>query len=166
MREHDIVLIETRYCLRLYWTEGAKVSDSFWRGEVTVYIHTTGPSNTDIQLRVFSSVYFRYHTPNVVYIKTEDPDLPAFYFDPLINPISHRHVTKVTYCQSSPWFFRVAVFIRLGTFYEALRIVNCLVLLILYQSSCSHYQYLNFIYSIWHHYLQQCFIEILLAFLS
>jgi len=32
-----------------------------------------------------------YHNPNVVYIKTEDPDLPAFYFDPLINPISHRH---------------------------------------------------------------------------
>ena len=27
----------------------------------------------------------------MVYIKTEDPDLPAFYFDPLINPISHRH---------------------------------------------------------------------------
>lgn len=33
---------------------------------------------------------FRYHTPNVTFIKTEDPDLPAFYFDPLINPISHR----------------------------------------------------------------------------
>ena len=33
----------------------------------------------------------RYHTPNVVFIKTEDPDLPAFYYDPLINPISHRH---------------------------------------------------------------------------
>ena len=32
-----------------------------------------------------------YHTPNVVYIRAEDPDLPAFYFDPLINPISHRH---------------------------------------------------------------------------
>ncbi|WKY00888.1 hypothetical protein Q1695_015138 [Nippostrongylus brasiliensis] len=29
-----------------------------------------------------------YHTPSVVYIKTEDPDLPAFYFDPLINPIA------------------------------------------------------------------------------
>ena len=26
-----------------------------------------------------------YHIPNVVFIKTEDPDLPAFYFDPLIN---------------------------------------------------------------------------------
>jgi len=38
---------------------------------------------------------FRYHAPNVVYIKTEDPDLPAFYFDPLINPISHRHSVKV-----------------------------------------------------------------------
>lgn len=37
-----------------------------------------------------------YHTPSVVYIKTEDPDLPAFYFDPLINPISHRHTSKVT----------------------------------------------------------------------
>lgn len=36
----------------------------------------------------------RYHAPNVVYIKTEDPDLPAFYFDPLINPISHRHAVK------------------------------------------------------------------------
>ena len=37
----------------------------------------------------------RYHTPSVVFIKTEDPDLPAFYFDPLINPISHRHSGKV-----------------------------------------------------------------------
>ena len=38
-----------------------------------------------------------YHTPSVVYIKTEDPDLPAFYFDPLINPISHRHAAKVPF---------------------------------------------------------------------
>ncbi|RRT80056.1 hypothetical protein B296_00007818 [Ensete ventricosum] len=29
-----------------------------------------------------------YHTPMIMYIKAEDPDLPAFYFDPLINPIS------------------------------------------------------------------------------
>lgn len=29
-----------------------------------------------------------------MYIKTEDPDLPAFYFDPLINPISHRHAVQ------------------------------------------------------------------------
>ncbi|PIA30998.1 hypothetical protein AQUCO_05300078v1 [Aquilegia coerulea] len=34
-----------------------------------------------------------YHTPMVMYIKTEDPDLPAFYYDPLIHPIvsSHRY---------------------------------------------------------------------------
>ena len=38
--------------------------------------------------------FVRYHTPNVVFIKTEDPDLPAFYFDPLINPISHRASVK------------------------------------------------------------------------
>ncbi|XP_076032187.1 pre-mRNA processing factor 8 [Oratosquilla oratoria] len=35
-----------------------------------------------------------YHTPTILYIKTEDPDLPAFYFDPLINPISHRNAVK------------------------------------------------------------------------
>ncbi|CEI92409.1 Putative U5 snRNP complex subunit Spp42 [Rhizopus microsporus] len=31
-----------------------------------------------------------YHYPAVVYIRSEDPDLPAFYFDPIINPISSR----------------------------------------------------------------------------
>uniref|UniRef100_A0A0M3HZ85 MPN domain-containing protein n=1 Tax=Ascaris lumbricoides TaxID=6252 RepID=A0A0M3HZ85_ASCLU len=35
-----------------------------------------------------------YHTPSVVFIKTEDPDLPAFYFDPLINPIAQRSAEK------------------------------------------------------------------------
>lgn len=35
-----------------------------------------------------------YHIPNVVFIKTEDPDLPAFYFDPLINPIANRHTSS------------------------------------------------------------------------
>ncbi|XP_072978887.1 pre-mRNA-processing-splicing factor 8A [Typha angustifolia] len=29
-----------------------------------------------------------YHSPMIMYIKTEDPDLPAFYYDPLINPIT------------------------------------------------------------------------------
>ena len=29
-----------------------------------------------------------------MFIKTEDPDLPAFYFDPLINPIAHRHAVQ------------------------------------------------------------------------
>ncbi|KAI6190216.1 WD repeat-containing protein 48-like protein [Aphelenchoides bicaudatus] len=35
-----------------------------------------------------------YHTPSVVFIRTEDDDLPAFYFDPLINPISHKNSEK------------------------------------------------------------------------
>eukprot|EP00456_Euglypha_rotunda_P040138 TRINITY_DN3097_c0_g1_i8.p1 TRINITY_DN3097_c0_g1~~TRINITY_DN3097_c0_g1_i8.p1 ORF type:complete len:398 (+),score=60.02 TRINITY_DN3097_c0_g1_i8:98-1291(+) len=30
-----------------------------------------------------------YHYPASCYIKAEDPDLPAYYFDPVINPISH-----------------------------------------------------------------------------
>ncbi|KAG6665377.1 hypothetical protein CIPAW_02G157600 [Carya illinoinensis] len=29
-----------------------------------------------------------YHTPMIMYIKTEDPDFPAFYYDPLIHPIT------------------------------------------------------------------------------
>ncbi|KAK0270700.1 pre-mRNA-splicing factor 8 [Friedmanniomyces endolithicus] len=33
-----------------------------------------------------------YSYPQTVYVKTEDPSLPAFYFDPIINPISSRSV--------------------------------------------------------------------------
>jgi pre-mRNA-processing factor 8 len=33
-----------------------------------------------------------YHHSKNVFIRTEDPDLPAFYFDPLINPITSRTV--------------------------------------------------------------------------
>ncbi|KAI9724292.1 MAG: pre-mRNA-splicing factor 8 [Chrysothrix sp. TS-e1954] len=33
-----------------------------------------------------------YSHPQVVYVRTEDPNLPAFYFDPIINPISSRSV--------------------------------------------------------------------------
>ena len=29
-----------------------------------------------------------YHHPLSMYIKTEDPDLPAYYYDPLIHPIA------------------------------------------------------------------------------
>lgn len=29
-----------------------------------------------------------YHNPQVMYIKIEDPDLPAYYYDPLIHPIA------------------------------------------------------------------------------
>lgn len=33
-----------------------------------------------------------YHYPQICYVRTDDPDLPAFYFDPVINPISSRSV--------------------------------------------------------------------------
>ncbi|KAI3919769.1 hypothetical protein MKX01_000210 [Papaver californicum] len=35
-----------------------------------------------------------YHTPMIMYIKTEDPDLPAFYYDPLIHPILSTNKDK------------------------------------------------------------------------
>ncbi|KAL1220606.1 Pre-mRNA-processing-splicing factor 8A [Cardamine amara subsp. amara] len=38
-----------------------------------------------------------YHTPMVMYIKREDPDLPAFYYDPLINPISNTSCDRKVY---------------------------------------------------------------------
>jgi len=34
-----------------------------------------------------------YHKSKNVYNCTDDPDLPTFYFDPLINPISLRGAT-------------------------------------------------------------------------
>ncbi|KAK0526747.1 pre-mRNA-splicing factor 8 [Tilletia horrida] len=36
----------------------------------------------------------RYHEPKNVYIRTEDPNLPCFYFDPIINPISARNLSS------------------------------------------------------------------------
>lgn len=36
-----------------------------------------------------------YHFPAVAYIKQEDPDLPAFYFDSIINPISAYKVDRL-----------------------------------------------------------------------
>lgn len=33
-----------------------------------------------------------YSYPQIVYVRAEDPSLPAFYFDPIINPISSRSV--------------------------------------------------------------------------
>ncbi|KAK2772904.1 pre-mRNA-splicing factor 8 [Emmonsiellopsis sp. PD_33] len=33
-----------------------------------------------------------YSHPQIVYVRTDDPSLPAFYFDPVINPISSRSV--------------------------------------------------------------------------
>ncbi|KAI4210309.1 MAG: hypothetical protein LQ351_006833 [Letrouitia transgressa] len=33
-----------------------------------------------------------YSHPQVVYVRAEDPSLPAFYFDPIVNPISSRSV--------------------------------------------------------------------------
>ena len=39
------------------------------------------------------SVKVSWHShPQVVYARTDDPNLPAFYFDPVINPISSRSV--------------------------------------------------------------------------
>ncbi|KAF3960334.1 hypothetical protein ACB098_05G069000 [Castanea mollissima] len=50
-----------------------------------------------------------YHTPMIMYIKTEDPDLPAFYYDPLINPIisinKERHEKKIRDDEDDDDFF-------------------------------------------------------------
>ncbi len=35
-----------------------------------------------------------YHTPITMYIKAEDPDLPAYYFDPVINPVAAYNSTS------------------------------------------------------------------------
>ena len=43
------------------------------------YLYNNRPRRVDLAT---------YHSPMVMYIKTEDPDLPAYYFDPLIHPIA------------------------------------------------------------------------------
>ncbi|CAK4031288.1 Pre-mRNA-processing-splicing factor 8 [Lecanosticta acicola] len=47
------------------------------------YLYNSLPRS--VQLGVYSQ-------PQTVYVKTEDPNLPPFYFDPVINPISSRSV--------------------------------------------------------------------------
>ncbi|KAG7544472.1 PRO8NT domain [Arabidopsis suecica] len=42
-----------------------------------------------------------YHTPMIMYIKTEDPDLPAFYYDPLVHPISNSSNTNKEHRKSN-----------------------------------------------------------------
>lgn len=36
-----------------------------------------------------------YHYPANVYIKQDNPEIPTFYFDPVINPISAYKVEKL-----------------------------------------------------------------------
>ncbi|KAF2465352.1 pre-mRNA processing splicing factor 8 [Lindgomyces ingoldianus] len=47
-----------------------------------------------------------YSYPQVVYVRAEDPSLPAFYFDPVINPISQRAVApkNITFCHEDEVF--------------------------------------------------------------
>ena len=40
-----------------------------------------------------------YHHPMVMYVKVEDPDLPAYYYDPVINPIP---AYKTVYGERTP----------------------------------------------------------------
>lgn len=45
-----------------------------------------------------------YHYPQVMYIKTEDPDLPAFYYDPLIHPIpAYKSELEETFDEDQTW---------------------------------------------------------------
>jgi len=37
-----------------------------------------------------------YHYPTNCYIKAEDPDLPAYYFDPILSPLTHYKTGKVS----------------------------------------------------------------------
>ncbi|KAJ1734331.1 hypothetical protein LPJ61_001133, partial [Coemansia biformis] len=36
----------------------------------------------------------QYHTPAVQYVPADNPDLPAFYFDPVVNPITSRSLVS------------------------------------------------------------------------
>lgn len=42
-------------------------------------------------------VISKYHSPMCVYVKAEDPELPAFYYDPIIHPISAYRVANASF---------------------------------------------------------------------
>lgn len=44
-----------------------------------------------------------YHHPMLYYIKAEDPDLPAYYFDPLITPISAHYTEREKAAEEESW---------------------------------------------------------------
>ena len=50
-----------------------------------------------------------YHVPALMYIKADDPDLPAFYFDPLLHPISAYRRGRSHVVKSAPGSVAVAV---------------------------------------------------------
>jgi pre-mRNA-processing factor 8 len=51
----------------------------------------------------------KYHSPTCCYVKTEDPDLPAFYFDPVINPISAHASTSKSAPPPDEWDVAMAL---------------------------------------------------------
>lgn len=44
-----------------------------------------------------------YHHAPLYYVKADDPDLPAFYFDPIINPISAFRSDRQGVKSASEW---------------------------------------------------------------
>ena len=64
----------------------SKSLDKFWVDLALHAVQVAFPylyNNRPRKVRVST-----YHHPMVMYIKMEDPDLPAFYYDPLIHPIA------------------------------------------------------------------------------
>ena len=58
---------------------------------------------------MFDHVILRYHYLSVVLVKAEDPDLPAFYFEPLINFIFHCCVSVYNECIVVCWCVNVYI---------------------------------------------------------
>ena len=67
------------------WNEFNNINKLIVRHQVRTEYKIAFPHLYNSRPRSIKTPY--YHHSSVYYIKTEDPDLPAFYYDPLINPI-------------------------------------------------------------------------------
>jgi len=73
------------------WDEFNDVNKVMIRQQICTEYKVTFPRLCNSLLR---SVHLSsYHAPKNVYIRTDDLDLPAYYFHPLINPISLHDAT-------------------------------------------------------------------------
>ena len=76
---HCILLRDAPGYYAISWNKGLHRDYGAYAQVAFPYLYNNRPRKVRLSV---------YHHPMVMYIKMEDPDLPAFYYDPLIHPIA------------------------------------------------------------------------------
>ena len=68
------------------WNEFNDINKIIIRNQIRTEYKIAFPHQYNSRPRKVATI--PYHYPPIVYIKQDDPEIPTFYFDPVINPIS------------------------------------------------------------------------------